>query len=413
MITEETAMRRVLLVLVVAIVAAFYWSSLKGRLTVIRDSAPHETGASGPRVRLDETGKFASRDPGRPAASPTDPQTPAVLGRALEDNARRSLEAMTRSYDAPRPGPRGAGDATSTPAGPERTWRPDGSASVVDSDRPAGGHFGPTRQDWGLPLSREATASDNQRRFEAFLVEQSRSEARALEVDLQAERKRAADLAGKLAEAERKAASAETDQDRLEALTEDLATTRARLADASTAGAEALQRAEAARRDGDAAVQNERTRVAALSAMLTEAERKLAARTEAPRQETGPELTGRGTSGADVPTALGRDLAASSAALPSEVPAHVVLRYARGSEPARQRAEGLGFALKGQGLDVADPVENPTAATLNSVTFFYKRDAGNAKRIAGILAAAEPIQGRLPAGGSVPRPGTIEVTIID
>ncbi len=90
--------------------------------------------------------------------------------------------------------------------------------------------------------------------------------------------------------------------------------------------------------------------------------------------------------------------------------AHVVLRYARDSAPARERAVALGTALRAKGLDVTDPTGAPAGKGGDRVTYFYREDHDIADGLANQLAASEPTQGRITTR-SPPRPGTIEVTI--
>ncbi len=89
--------------------------------------------------------------------------------------------------------------------------------------------------------------------------------------------------------------------------------------------------------------------------------------------------------------------------------AHVVLRYARDSAPARERAVALRTALRARGLDVSDPTGTPARAG-DRVTYFYREDQDVADGLAEQLAMSGPTQAHIPAG-SPPRPGTIEVTI--
>lgn len=404
-------MRKVFLILVLAVVAA-YWFGFKGQMTGIQDGAPGERGAApGPR-QPDERHLAESDQNRRDLRLPIELETPAAVGRALEDQARRALEALTRSYDAPTV-QRGREVATNTPAGQSDPVNVATTPGVVPDqpDHLADEHAASLASARDLSaLHDEVAALQSQRRSDGDLIERSRSKTRELETELHAQREGREALDDKLAEAERNAASAEKDRAQLQDVTGDLATVRAQLAQATLLRDQAHEQAEAAQREGEKAAIAERTRADALATRLSDSERMLAARTASLREEADRDAVRERV--AVEPTPPAQVMAAAlSAALPDEMPAHVVLHYARASEPARRRAEGLGLALKGQGLDVAEPVETPIVAALDRVTFFYKRDESNAKRIAGILASAEPVQGRLPVTGSVPRPGTIEVAI--
>lgn len=402
-------MRKVFLILVLAVVAAC-WFGFKGQMTAIQDGVTPERGAAPEPRQPDERHLATSDHPRRDLGMPIELETPAAVGRALEDQARRALEALTRTYDAPQV-QRGNEVATNPP---DRRADPAQGAVTSDvvPDHHADGDAAPGSSARDLSaLHDEVAALQAQRRSDADLIEQSASKARELESELQAQREGRAGLDDKLAEAERNAASAEKDRERLHDVMADLATVRAQLAQATLLQDEAREQAEAARREGEKAAATERTRADALATRLSDSERMLAARTASLREETERDAVRERVALEPTPPPAQVMAAPLSAALPDQASTHVVLHYARASEPARRRAEGLGLALKGQGLDVADPVETPIVAALDRVTFFYKGDAISAKRIAGILASVEPVQGRLPVTGSVPRPGTIEVAI--
>ena len=403
-------MRRVLFVLILA-AAPTYYLGLRGRLAIMQNGAQRDTvfgrDFDAPPVA---PGQVSSVDPRSDLGVPAEARTPAVVGRALEDNARRALETLTQRYDTQRSEPPREGDAT-RPVGP-------GLAILrtpnVLPGPPAVACAAPVDTAKNIiALHEELAEMKTQKQSDAVLIDQARSKAGDLETELLVRREQGAALAARLAEAERNAASVEGYRANLQSLSSDLATVRAHLAQAARAAVgrrQELQQAETARGNAETDMLTERKRADALAARVVDAESKLAAQVE--WQEAGGDAAKAQVVDLARPDDSDRAMvAALSAALPSDVPAHVVLHYARGSEHARLRAEGLELALKGQGLEVTDPVDIQAAAAPDSVTFFYKGDERSAERIAGILAVAGPIQGRLAATGSVPRPGTIEVTI--
>ncbi len=220
----------------------------------------------------------------------------------------------------------------------------------------------------------------------------------------------------------------------------DLIDTRKKLVQATreaSLGEDARRSLDAIVKADRAVLEMERTKSAQLASELEDTQRHASAHIEALRQEAlrkraalelpdspggskpaqpfGPGAKPLAKIGA-IPGSI-RTLAASAnvpsapISLPEGVVARVVLRYARNSESARAHALNLGMTLRAQGLEVADPVAATADIAGDSVTFFYKEDKSNAKRIASVVVTSILIQNRPSLGGPLPPPGTIEVSV--
>jgi hypothetical protein len=103
---------------------------------------------------------------------------------------------------------------------------------------------------------------------------------------------------------------------------------------------------------------------------------------------------------------------AAIAALPEAVTPHVILRYAPGEETARARAASLEQDFRKDGLDFVKSETVPTGTQDNVVIYYYAEDRPQAERIATDAETGSPVQHRFSEDESLPRPGTIEVTIV-
>ncbi len=97
--------------------------------------------------------------------------------------------------------------------------------------------------------------------------------------------------------------------------------------------------------------------------------------------------------------------------LPSNAPAHVILRYSHNSSSARTHAFALRQTLQAQGLDVDDPIDASHGIAVNGVTYFYYEDENQANHVANVLALVGPVHNHRPSNEELPRPGTIEVAV--
>ncbi len=263
------------------------------------------------------------------------------------------------------------------------------------------------------------------------------------QIDLQQDRRRAAELAETLADAKRNAAlTIEEMQKRIDGeaaraarLDRDLLGLRERLAAAirDVAARDDERRSlKLAEVDTEEKFQQEKRRAEELSDKLAEAQRGAAEQIEALRKEiesrpAPPERTdalvaeapseipspARGLETSDLPSPSAHPAAAGSTevALPKDVPARLVLRYTLHSPSARTKALNISQTLRAQGFDVAEPVGSTALTAANAVTFFYDEDQSNADRVAKILVVSEPVRGRLMKDAPFPRPGTIEVSV--
>ncbi len=107
----------------------------------------------------------------------------------------------------------------------------------------------------------------------------------------------------------------------------------------------------------------------------------------------------------DAPRAVAADTA-----LPEDAPVRVVLHYSRGNQTARTLAASFKTTLQSRGLDVGDLISTSKDNVPDSVTYYYNEDQGNADRVAGILNRAKPVKSRMPKNGVI-HPGTIDVTV--
>ena len=90
----------------------------------------------------------------------------------------------------------------------------------------------------------------------------------------------------------------------------------------------------------------------------------------------------------------------------------VVLRVASQREPARARAQALEGRLRSQGIEVTRSDEQLPDLRANNVTFFYAEDRPSADRISVDVTDVKPTQRQFSIDDKLPRPGTIEVTIV-
>ena len=98
--------------------------------------------------------------------------------------------------------------------------------------------------------------------------------------------------------------------------------------------------------------------------------------------------------------------------LPQDAIPRVVLRFARDRDSARKRAAALQKTLTDQGLYVVKSAAVPARSAADKVVYFYAEDLPNAERVAAGVKVAAPVQGQFSVDDSLPRPGTIEVTIV-
>ena len=115
---------------------------------------------------------------------------------------------------------------------------------------------------------------------------------------------------------------------------------------------------------------------------------------------------------APLPPDQARPSARVLAALPVDASPRIVLRIAQASEAAKTRAAALERSLRARGLDVVKSSEQPLSLPTNKVVYYYKEDRASAERIANGVAAPGPVQQQFSEDGSLPRPGTIEVAIV-
>ncbi len=251
--------------------------------------------------------------------------------------------------------------------------------------------------------------------------------AATLEAKLQAEQQRSTGLAARVAEVERDSA-AQTgllreqfakEQARAEERDGDLVAAQALLAHAATEGTDEHPAPQAPASEQERQAQPAAAGQTAAGSVLPAPDEpsRLVPSTKGPAPDAtaASARTPEAGAGAAPSRAATAPLIASGAAgepvLPAGMPARILLRYARNSEPARSRAAALALALQAQGLEVADPVAAPPGPSGETVTFFYGDDQASAKRVAAVTVAPAPLQGRLSANAPLPRPGTIEVAI--
>ena len=97
--------------------------------------------------------------------------------------------------------------------------------------------------------------------------------------------------------------------------------------------------------------------------------------------------------------------------LPNTARPRVVLRVAR-KKSARSTAAALQRSLRAQGLEVVKANNAPPSLKANQVIYYYAEDRSSAERIAGGVSSTPPIQKQFSEDNSLPRPGTIEVAIV-
>lgn len=98
--------------------------------------------------------------------------------------------------------------------------------------------------------------------------------------------------------------------------------------------------------------------------------------------------------------------------LPVGAPIRVTIRYSSENSAAQHRAAELARGLRGQGLNVIDPVASPERIANNTVSYFYVEDRPGAEIAARALGSAwRSVQQRLSPRESLARPGTIELAV--
>jgi predicted nucleic acid-binding Zn-ribbon protein len=98
--------------------------------------------------------------------------------------------------------------------------------------------------------------------------------------------------------------------------------------------------------------------------------------------------------------------------LPRSVTPRVILRVARNRAAAREKATTLEQALQAQGLVVTKASGPPLKVRSNSVIYYYAEDRSSAERIAAGVPSSTIVQRQFSEDDSLPRPGTIEVAIM-
>jgi len=89
----------------------------------------------------------------------------------------------------------------------------------------------------------------------------------------------------------------------------------------------------------------------------------------------------------------------------------LILRYAEDQPAAKAQAEGLAEAYRSKGYEVVTTGAGRGALSETRVTYYYAGDRGSAESIAAGLAAPSPERRPFAKDDSLPRPGTVEVSI--
>ena len=102
----------------------------------------------------------------------------------------------------------------------------------------------------------------------------------------------------------------------------------------------------------------------------------------------------------------------SKVSLPQSPSQRVVVRFARDSQSARKRAATLERDLQARGLYVVKSAAAPARLQADRIVYYYTEDRASAESIAADVDIAKPVKGQFSVDDSLPRPGTIEVTIV-
>jgi hypothetical protein len=96
--------------------------------------------------------------------------------------------------------------------------------------------------------------------------------------------------------------------------------------------------------------------------------------------------------------------------LPAGAQPRVQIRFARNSDVARQRANGLVEVLRRMGTVVVDARES-SGEPFPRVVYFYAADKQEAARMAVLVSSGAPVRRAITDSGLLPRPGSLEVSI--
>ncbi len=130
-----------------------------------------------------------------------------------------------------------------------------------------------------------------------------------------------------------------------------------------------------------------------------------------------PEIGAQAASPAPTPWAAplliaGAGVPSQPEALPSGAPAHVVVRYARGSADAAARAASLAHVLRAVDVAVDALIPVPRRDARPGARYFFAEDQGAAEAV--LRAVGLPGKGSVASAAGlniVPRPGLIELTV--
>ena len=117
---------------------------------------------------------------------------------------------------------------------------------------------------------------------------------------------------------------------------------------------------------------------------------------------------------APVAPGAGNELtAAAAASLPVLAPVRVVLAIARGDADRAKRATDIKQALAAAGVEVADFAAVPAPPATPGIGYYFRSDrdaaVGISRQLESLLGGVDPVLRRV--HGSIPQPGTIEITI--